>query len=144
MCSAFELSWSLWRPIAVIVVAVGAAGCSSDSTRFDDLFGPKTATDYTGSASAAPAAATGLVQESQLPPPSQSPPAPPAIRQTASYEPAMSSRTVGLEQGVGHEPARSHDAGRVKPLRPSAPLGRPASAAMPSSTVHVVRPGDTL
>ncbi|HEY7301615.1 MAG TPA: M23 family metallopeptidase [Xanthobacteraceae bacterium] len=144
MFSAFELFWSPWRPIVVIVVAMGAAGCSSDSTRFGDLFGPKTTTDYTGSAPPAPAAPAGLVQESQLAPPSQNLPAPPVIKQTVTYDPAPYSRTVISQQGTGSTPTLSHEASRVKPLRPSAPLGRPAPAAPVSSTVHVVRPGDTL
>ena len=95
MSSVFELLLSLRRPVAVVIGAVGLAGCSSDSTRFGgDFFGAKTSNDYTGSAPAVPASPpvpAAQVQESRLPPPIEGQPASGEAR--VSHAPATHSGT---------------------------------------------------
>jgi len=147
MSSVFELLFSLRRPVAVVVGAVGLAGCSSDSTRFGDFFGAKTSNEYTGSApavSAVPAVPAGQVQESRLPPPSEGQPASREARQMVSYAPATHSGTAVSMQGVASAPKPARDTGRVRQPASSAALGGSATAAGAGSTVHVVGRGETL
>ena len=147
MSSVFELLLSLRRPVAVVVGAVGLAGCSSDSTRFGDVFGAKTSNEYTGSApavSAVPAVPAGPVQESRLPPPNEGQPASGEARHTVSYAPAGHSGTAVSMQGVASAPRPARDTGRVRPPASSAALGGSATAVAAGSTVHVVGRGETL
>src|SRR5215470_545891 len=137
MSSVFELLFSLRRPVAVVVGAVGLAGCSSDSTRFGDFFGAKTSNDYTGSAPAVPAVPAvpaGQVQESRLPPPSEGQPG--EATQTVYHAPATHSGTAVSMQGVASAPKLARDTGRVRQPASSAALGGSATAATAGSTVH--------
>jgi LysM repeat protein len=147
MSSVFELLLSLRRPVAVVVGAVGLAGCSSDSTRFGDFFGAKTSNDYTGSAPAVPAGSAvpaAQVQESRLPPPSEGQPASSEAKQTVSHAPATRSGTRASMQGMASAPKLARETGRVRQPASTAALGGSPTAAATGSTVHVVGPGETL
>src|ERR1700758_5583709 len=102
MASVFEAFRSLRRPAAVVATTVGIAGCSADSTRFNDgLFGQPSSNEYTGSAPAAP---VPQIQESRLPPPIEGQPSSSSARQTVAYAPAVHSGVAASTQGTGTKP----------------------------------------
>ncbi len=66
-------AWSSPRALALVVVAVSAAACSSESTRFNDNpFASRTQGEVTGSIPPGQAAPVGRVDATQLPPPTAS------------------------------------------------------------------------
>src|SRR2546428_307620 len=86
MSSVVELlrSWSQPRALALAVIAVGAAACSAESTRFtDNPFASKPQGDATGSVPAAQTAPVARVETSQLPAPSATSGRPTAVASTS-------------------------------------------------------------
>ena len=70
MPSVVELLRSRSRAVVLTAIAVGVAGCSADSTRFDNPFASRGAPgEVTGSVPPAQAAPVGRVESTQLPPP---------------------------------------------------------------------------
>src|SRR5262245_37495329 len=149
MYSVVELLRARPRTVVLAVVAVGLAGCSSESTRFNEnpfARDPRPG-EYTGAIpQAAPA---GQVQQSQLPPPGVAAAAPAAQvpasgiagggRGMASYQPATTPEITGTVQAP-QRPAPAAIASAA-PARPVA--AAPAPAATPATT-HVVAAGETL
>ncbi len=94
-------SWSHPRAIVLTAIAIGAAGCSSESIRFNDSpFSSQSApSEVTGSVPAARTAPVGRVETSSLPPPAASRPASTAAtsgvagggRGLANYQPGTSA-----------------------------------------------------
>jgi murein DD-endopeptidase MepM/ murein hydrolase activator NlpD len=132
-----ELRSRLCARVAVLaLIAAGAAGCSSDITRFNDSpFSNSMAArsgappaDVTGSVP------SGRVESTPLPAPSR-----PSVSSTgvatggggmASYQPPPATRLAG--------------ASAVQPVvGGGGPAGRPAASAA-SNAMHVVKPGETL
>jgi LysM repeat protein len=140
MAGVVETFRSLRRPAAVLVTTVGIAGCSADSTRFNDsLFGKTTANDYTGSATVAP---VPQVQESRLPPPMEGQLPSNGARQTVAYAPAVHSGMAASTQATGTRPGHHHEPGRQ--LGSNAALGGSGVVTAAGPTVHVVGHGETL
>jgi murein DD-endopeptidase MepM/ murein hydrolase activator NlpD len=70
MPSVVELLRSRSRAVVLTAIAVGVAGCSADSTRFENPFASRGAPgEVTGSVPPAQAAPVGRVESTQLPPP---------------------------------------------------------------------------
>jgi murein DD-endopeptidase MepM/ murein hydrolase activator NlpD len=110
MPSVVELwrSWSRPRAVVLALIAVGTAGCSAESTRFNDNPFRAEPTASIPSGQAAPVGRVDsqpLPQTSQLPPPgaaaypASAPPAPAGVAGggtgMASYHPALASETTG-------------------------------------------------
>ena len=71
-----ELLRSRSRAVVLTAIAVGVAGCSADSTRFDNPFASRSAPgEVTGSIAPAQAAPVGRVESTQLAPPTANRPA---------------------------------------------------------------------
>jgi murein DD-endopeptidase MepM/ murein hydrolase activator NlpD len=159
MSSVIELvrSWPVPRVFAVATIAVGAAACSSEATRFNEN---PYASPYETTSSIqqqqqqqqqpqrAPA---GQVQTSSLPPPTGSEPPPPAPsagvsgggRGMASYQPAYQPSDPITTGSVQAPQTRSPHA--LPPPIQSQKAKAPASKIAPTqATVHVVAPGETL
>ena len=119
MPSVVELLRSRSRAIVLAAIAVGVAGCSADSTRFDNPFASRAAPgEATGSIASAQAAPVGRVESTQLAPPNASRPASVSSesgvagggRGLASYHPApaASPETTGsVAVPVARKPAPS-------------------------------------
>jgi murein DD-endopeptidase MepM/ murein hydrolase activator NlpD len=143
------------RAFALVTLAVGVTACSSEATRFENLFSSRSSqTEVTGSVPQQQGVPVGHVQTAQLPPPGQSATAPAAGagvsgggRGLASYQPGHAPDPVvtGSVQGQqpSYRPPSAPPASRpvASPARP-APVAKQKAAAQPS--VHVVAPGDTL
>jgi murein DD-endopeptidase MepM/ murein hydrolase activator NlpD len=84
-------TWSHPRAIVVTAIAIGAAGCSSESLRFNDgPFASQSApSEVTGSVPAARTAPVGRVETSSLPPPAAS----------GASRPATTAATSGVAGG---------------------------------------------
>ena len=146
MSSVVELRSRSWpRVLAVAAIAVGAAACSSDATRFDR--NPYASQDSHRLVQQQQLAPSGQVQTSSLPPPTASQPATmPAggVRaEAAGWRPTIQAQapdpiTTGSVQAP---PAQSPHA-LPPPVRQSkAPAGKIAPT---QPIVHVVAPGETL
>jgi murein DD-endopeptidase MepM/ murein hydrolase activator NlpD len=86
-------SWSHPRAIVLTAIAIGTAGCSAESVRFNDPFSTQSAPgEVTGSVPAARTAPVGRVETSSLPPPAA---------QTAAVpsRPATTAATSGVAGG---------------------------------------------
>src|SRR6267142_1530987 len=155
MNSVVELlrSWSPPRAIALALIAVGVAGCSADSTRFNDspFAARQSSDDVTGSV---PTSRTSSrVEQSPLPPPPGSQPATGSAasagmsgggRGVASYAPSSPEYTGSVQAPPpASRPAASGSAARTPSPISVVPLGA-AAAPNASAGVHVVAPGDTL
>jgi murein DD-endopeptidase MepM/ murein hydrolase activator NlpD len=155
MSSVAELvrSWPLPRAFAVAVIAVGAAACSSEATRFNS--NPYASPYETTSSIQQQRAPTGQVQTSSLPPPGggqgepvQSMPVHGAPaggisgggRGMASYHPGQPSDPI-VTGSVQAPPSQSPHALPPPIQRAKAPASKIAPT---QSTVHVVAPGETL
>jgi murein DD-endopeptidase MepM/ murein hydrolase activator NlpD len=97
MSSVVELLRSRSRAVVLTALAVGVAGCSADSTRFDIPFASRNAPgETTGSVAPGQPAPVSRVESTQLPPPTTSRPTPVATetgvaggsRGMATYQPA--------------------------------------------------------
>ena len=154
MSSVVDLvrSWRLPRVVALAVIAVGAAACSSESTRFDSS--PYASQHAATGSIQQQHAPSSQVQTSSLPPPSGSQPATmPASgvsgggRGMASYHPGQSPDPVTTGSVQAPPPAQSAHS-LPPPVRQSkAPAGKitPTSKIAPTQpVVHVVAPGETL
>lgn len=143
-------SWPRPRAIAVVAIAVIAASCSSESSRFNgNPYAAQKPGEVTGSVQQrAPA---GQVQTTALPPPNGSQPATvPAGggvsgggRGMASYQPGQTPDPVvtGAVQGPpGAQPPPVPHRQVAPPPRQTPPTRQSAAPA----GVHVVAPGDTL
>jgi murein DD-endopeptidase MepM/ murein hydrolase activator NlpD len=147
------------RALALASIAVAVAGCSADSTRFNDSpFASRASTgEVTGSVPAR--APVSRVEQSQLPPPPGSQPAPIATapvgvsgggRGMASYAPASAPEYTGSVQPPPPPPVPVAHAPAARPLPPApAPIAAvPAHTARTVATqaagTHVVAPGETL
>ena len=153
MNSVVELlhSWSPPRAIALALIAVGVAGCSVDSTRFNDspfASSRQSSNEVTGSVPASRASAN-RVEQSPLPPPPGSQPAtvlavPVGIsgggRGMASYAPSSPEYTGSVQA----PPPASSRSSRAPSRTPSPTAVAPLGASNASAGVHVVAPGDTL
>ena len=160
----FLRSWPLPRAFAVAVIAVGAAGCSSETARFNDNpYASRSGQgEVTGSVQTAP---VSRVQTSQLPPPAASRPATVASpagtsgggRGMASYQPGQSpdpavTGTVQQQPSYSQPPQTNN---QLPPPIAHAPASQ-RTAAVPRSTpaasrpqatqpsIHTVAPGETL
>jgi murein DD-endopeptidase MepM/ murein hydrolase activator NlpD len=99
------------QAFALALIAVGAAGCSSETTRFNDNYGQRPG-EVTGTVAAAP---SGRIEQSQLPPPpATSRPVATAPTTTgvsgggrgvASYQPSTSPDVTGTVQAPPRQPA---------------------------------------
>src|SRR6266568_547442 len=88
-------SWSQPRALALAVIAMGAAACSAESTRFtDNPFASKPQGDATGSVPSAQPAPVARVETSQLPAPS------------ATSLPTAVASTTGIADHAGQWPHR--------------------------------------
>src|SRR2546423_15578903 len=77
MSSVVELLRSRSRAVVLTALAVGVAGCSADSTRFDIPFASRNAPgEASGSVAPGQAAPVSRVDSTQLPPPTASRPTP--------------------------------------------------------------------
>jgi murein DD-endopeptidase MepM/ murein hydrolase activator NlpD len=161
MSSVVELrSRPLPRVLALAVIAIGAAACSSESTRFNDS--PYASQQEATGSIQQQRAPMGNVQTSSLPPPPGSqagnqynqyggqPAAPPPSgvsgggRGMASYQPGQSSEPVMTGSVQAPPPGQSPHA-LPPPIRTAAAKGAPASKIGPTQpAVHVVAPGETL
>jgi murein DD-endopeptidase MepM/ murein hydrolase activator NlpD len=155
-------SWP--RAAALAVLTVGLAGCSSDTTRFNDspFASRQQPAEVTGSVPAR--APVARVEQSQLPPPSgssypatvSSAPAPVGVsgggRGMASYAPASAPEYTGTVQApppAAQQPyANAPHSGApiaAAPMRQTpAAAPRPAQTAAAPNGVHVVASGETL
>jgi murein DD-endopeptidase MepM/ murein hydrolase activator NlpD len=149
MSSVVELcSWPLPRVLALAVIAVGAAACSSESTRFNSS--PYASQQEATGSIQQPRAPQGSVQTSSLPPPPGSEAASmPAGgvsgggRGMASYQPGRASDPM-VTGSVQAPPGQSPHA-LPPPIRTSASKTAPSSKIGPTQpAVHVVAPGETL
>jgi murein DD-endopeptidase MepM/ murein hydrolase activator NlpD len=147
MSSVVELrSRALPRVLALAVIAVGAAACSSESTRFNS--GPYASQQEATGSIQQQRAPTSSVQTSSLPPPSVSQPASiPASgvsgggRGMASYYPGQQGDPVTT--GSTQAPPYSQSPHALPPPvhKAKAPAGKIAPT---QPVVHVVAPGETL
>jgi len=134
-------SWSQPRALALAVIAMGAAACSAESTRFtDNPFASKPQGDATGSVPAAQTAPVARVETSQLPAPSATSGRPTAVASTSGIAGGgrgMASYTPG--------PAAAPDI--TGSVQAPPPPRKPASAGQWSrdgGTAVTVAPGDTI
>src|SRR5215204_1405538 len=141
-------SWSHPRAIVLAAIAIGAAGCSSESARFNEgLFASQSApSEATGSVPATRPAAVGRVDASALPPPAGS--------QLAST--AAGTGTAGGGRGVatyhpGTTAGPADTTGSVQPRKQAtAPASHPTTKGVTHTAganglgVHIVAPGETL
>jgi murein DD-endopeptidase MepM/ murein hydrolase activator NlpD len=114
--------WAIWpQLVAVSLIGLGAASCSSDSSRFSDIFSSNSAsrTDTTGSIPQT--SPTGHIQSQPLP-------------RLASADPGMS----GGGRGMGSYEPGGETTGSVPPASP------PPTWTWEGGTPIVVAPGDTL
>ncbi|MBX9774727.1 MAG: M23 family metallopeptidase [Xanthobacteraceae bacterium] len=134
------------RALALAVVAVGAAACSSEATRFNN--GPYASQQEATGSIQQQRAPAGSVQTSSLPPPSGSQPATiPASgvsgggRGMASYHPGQQPDPVTT--GSVQAPPYSQSPHALPPpvQKARAPSGKIAPT---QPVVHVVAPGETL
>jgi murein DD-endopeptidase MepM/ murein hydrolase activator NlpD len=165
MSSVVDLrSRSLPRVVALAVIAIGTAACSSEATRFGNS--PYASQQEATGSIQQPRAPTGSVQTSSLPPPGSpaggqygnqyggqygnqaAAPMPSSGvsgggRGMASYQPGQSSEP-GTTGAVQSPPGQSPHA-LPPPIRTAAAKGAPASKIGPTQpAVHVVAPGETL
>lgn len=117
------------RLAATILIGIGAAGCSTDTTRFSEnpFSNPYASNnaargEVTGSVASAPSGRSSGIEQRPL---------------AAPQNPAGAN-------GPGFPQQSSHYAGAPTPrIASSAPIAQPAQPT-PASTVHVVQPGETL
>jgi murein DD-endopeptidase MepM/ murein hydrolase activator NlpD len=119
MPSVVELLRSRSRAIVLAAIAVGVAGCSADSTRFDNPFASRAATgEATGSIAPGQAAPVGRVESTQLATPNANRPASVSSesgvagggRGLASYHPAPAASpeiTGSVQAPVARKPPPS-------------------------------------
>jgi murein DD-endopeptidase MepM/ murein hydrolase activator NlpD len=169
MLSVVELLRAQPRVLVLAVVAVGIAGCSSESTRFNENpYASRSAPgEATGSVNAQ-AAPSGRVEQSQLPPPGANGPAMAAAPPTgiagggrglASYQPAnVSAPEVTGSVQAPRRPASANqwswDGGTAVTVAPGDTVdsiahrhGVPSSAIMQANGLTspaVIRPGQRL
>src|SRR5205085_12428550 len=114
MSSVVGLLRSPSRAVVLTALAVGVAGCSADSTRFDNPFASHNPPgEATGSVAPGQAAPVSRVESTQLPPPTASRPTPVASetgtaggsRGMATYQPAPAASTE-VTGSVQAPPAR--------------------------------------
>lgn len=112
------------RVIVLALVALSAAGCSSDTSRFDSPFSNPFASQpqVAANAPASSAPQSGRIESTALPAPAQ----------TASYQPA----NTGQRDVTGS----AHN--RIAAAPSSTPA--PRSAASQSQAAHTVAPGETM
>jgi len=132
MSSVVELvrSWPLPRVVAFSVIAVSAAACSSESTRFNS--NPFASHQESTASVAQPLAPAGSVQTSALPPPSGGQPMPGSGMQTAAMQPPHAQPAYAPPQ-----PAQSPHALPPPILRQTASKG---TAAPDSGSVSPMNP----
>jgi murein DD-endopeptidase MepM/ murein hydrolase activator NlpD len=148
------------RVLALAVIAIGAAACSSESTRFNSS--PYASQQEATGSIQQQRAPMGSVQTSALPPPGNqagygneynqygnqaAAPPPSGVsgggRGMASYQPGQSSEPVMT--GSVQAPAGQSPHALPPPIRTAAAKGAPASKIGPTQpAVHVVAPGETL
>jgi murein DD-endopeptidase MepM/ murein hydrolase activator NlpD len=147
MSSVVELhSRALPRVLALAVIAIGAAACSSEATRFNN--GPYASQQEATGSIQQQRAPSSAVQTSSLPPPSGSQPATiPASgvsgggRGMASYHPGQQGEPVTT--GSVQAPPHSQSPHALPP--PVSKARAPAGKIAPTQpVVHVVAPGETL
>ena len=144
MSSVVELLRARPRAVVLAVVAVGIAGCSSESTRFNENPFARDSRPGEVTGSVPQAAPSGRVEQSQLPPPG-------ASRPIASAAPAAPATGIaGGGRGMAsYQPATTPAAevsGSVQAPRRPAPAANNVAAA-PAATApgtHIVAPGETL
>jgi murein DD-endopeptidase MepM/ murein hydrolase activator NlpD len=137
-----SLSWL--RAIALALIAIGAAGCSAESTRFGE--GPYASRggqgEITGSIPSGQAAPVGQVETRPLPQTSQLPP-PPARAAPATYNPAPTSTAYSP---AAYSPAAGSEiTGSV--VAPASVVRKPTSSGQWSwdgGTAITVAPGETV
>lgn len=150
MSSVVELrSWPLPRVLALAVIAVGVAACSSEATRFNS--NPYASQQEATGSIQQPRVPSGSVQTSSLPPPpgSQAASTPPSGvsgggRGMASYHPGQSSEPAATDSVQA--PPRQSPHALPPPIRTAAAKGAPSSRRIGPThpAVHVVAPGETL
>src|SRR5438067_2274855 len=125
MSSVVELLRSRSRAVVLTALAVGVAGCSADSTRFDIPFASRNAPgEASGSVAPGQAAPVSRVDSTQLPPPTASRPTPVATETGI----AGGSRGMGTYQPA---PAASPE---VTGSVPAPPARKPAPPPPPQWT----------
>ncbi len=135
-------SWS--RPVVFAALALGVAGCSAESQRFDgNPFSSRSGSDVTGSVARKP---SSPVQSQPLPPPpvAGAPQTRPAVSATSGGGRGMASYQAPLPQSevTGSVPANSPPVIAAPATRP-----QPVAAARPSyswegGTAVTVAPGE--
>ena len=141
MASVVELVWSWTRPqaVALAIVALGAAGCSSESTRFND--NPYASRSGPGEATGSVAqrgAPAGRVESAQLPPPTASRPA------TVAPGAGVAGGSGGMASytpGSAPQSAAPEITGSVQAPRQPAPSGQ---WTWDGGTAVTVAPGETV
>ena len=150
----FLRSWPMPRAFALAAIVIGAAGCSSETARFNDnpYSSRSGQSEVTGSVSGQ-TAPVSRVQTSQLPPPSANRPATVAMgpgtsgggRGMASYHPGQAPDPVVT--GTVQPPPNNNQLpppiqAAPAPRATSAPAASRAQSTQPS--IHTVAPGETL
>jgi murein DD-endopeptidase MepM/ murein hydrolase activator NlpD len=142
MRAPVEICRAPWRVVAIALVALGTAGCSSEVTRFDDNpFKNTPPREETGSASTVQSAPAGRIETQPLPQ-TQSyqalPPTSDPYRQSASPAPGTSGGSIGMGS---YSPAPAPPSDITATIRPGA-----ASSHWDwdGGTAITVAPGETL